>query len=226
MKKLSLVALLALGTLGSVSTIQASELEVSGNIGASSNYIWRGMTQTNDKSSVNGGADLKYNGFYLGTWASNVDFSAYPNANAEVDAYAGYSNTINDFSYDFSYTKIMYPDSHDESDFDEAKIALGYTLGDLTLGTSYLQTTYQEWGGHKPYYAEATASYDFKILSLDTSYGDYEKTGNNYTVGVSKSVKIEGQAVKLALVYASFTSDDITVVPDQKNLFATAKYSF
>ena len=45
-EKLSLVALLALGTLGSVSTIQASELEVSGNIGASSNYIWRGMTQT------------------------------------------------------------------------------------------------------------------------------------------------------------------------------------
>ena len=224
MKNLSLVALLALGTLGSVSTIQASELEVSGNIGASSNYIWRGMTQTKDKSAVNGGVDLKYNGFYLGTWASNVDFGTQ--ANYELDGYVGYSNTINDFSYDFSYTKIMYPDSHDESDFDEAKIALGYTLGDLTLGTSYAQATYQEWGGNKLAYAEATASYDFKILSLDTSYGDYEKTGNNYTVGVSKSVKIEGQAVKLALVYASFTSDDITVVPDQKNLFATAKYSF
>mgnify|MGYP003552256556 FL=1 len=39
MKKLSLVALLALGALGSVSTIQANELEVSGNIGAASNYI-------------------------------------------------------------------------------------------------------------------------------------------------------------------------------------------
>ena len=39
MKKLSLVALLALGTLGSVSTIQANELEVSGNVGAASNYI-------------------------------------------------------------------------------------------------------------------------------------------------------------------------------------------
>ena len=60
MKKLSLVALLALGTLGSVSTIQANELEVSGNVGAASNYIWRGMTQTKDKSSVNGGADENY----------------------------------------------------------------------------------------------------------------------------------------------------------------------
>ncbi|MDD3055102.1 MAG: TorF family putative porin [Aliarcobacter sp.] len=223
MKKLSLVALLALGTLGSVSIIQANELEVSGNVGATSNYIWRGMTQTKDKSSVNGGADLKYNGFYAGTWASNVDFGT--EANFELDAYIGYSNIINDFSYDFSYTKIMYPDSHDESDFDEAKLTLGYLIGDLTLGTSYLQTVYQEWGGHKPSYAEATASYDFKILSLDTSYGDYEDIGTNYTVGVSKSVKIEEQAIKLALVYASFNSD-ASNDKDEKNLFVTAKYSF
>ncbi len=224
MKKLSLVAILALGALGSVSTIQANELEVSGNIGAASNYIWRGMTQTKDKSSVNGGADLKYNGFYAGTWASNVDFGTQ--ANFEVDAYAGYSNTINDLSYDFSYTKYMYPDSKDESDFDEAKLALGYTLGDLTLGTSYSQAMYQEKGGHKPFYIEGTASYDFKILSLDTSYGDYEDVGSNYTVGASKSVKVEGQAIKLALVYASFNSDDSNLLPNEKNLFVTAKYSF
>ena len=44
-----------------------------------SNYIWRGMTQTKDKSSVNGGADLKYNGLYVGTWASNVDFGTQAN---------------------------------------------------------------------------------------------------------------------------------------------------
>lgn len=223
MKKLSLVALLALGTLGSVSTIQASELEVSGNVGAASNYIWRGLTQTRDKSSINGGADLKYNGLYVGTWASNVDFATQ--ANYELDAYAGYSNTINDFSYDFSYIKYMYPDSNDESDFDEVKIMVGYTIGDLLLGTSYSKAVYQEWGGHKPSYIEGTASYDFKILSLDTSYGDYEDVGNNYTVGVSKSLTIEGQAIKLGLIYASLNSD-ISNEENQKNLFVTAKYSF
>ena len=224
MKKLSLAALLALSTFISVSTIQASELEVSGNVGAASNYIWRGMTQTKDKSSVNGGADLKYNGFYVGTWASNVDFDT-SKANFELDGYVGYSNTINDFSYDISYTKYMYPDAKAELDFDEAKIALGYTIGDLSLGTSYSQATYQEWGGHKPSYVEGTVSYDFKILSLDTSYGDYENVGTNYTVGVSKSVKIEGQAIKLALVYASCNSDTSNDL-DEKNLFVTAKYSF
>ena len=40
--------------------------------------------------------------------------------------------------------------------------------------------------------------------------------GSNYTVGVSKSVKIEGQAIKLALVYASFNSDDKDVYKDER----------
>lgn len=223
MKKLSLAALLALGTLGSVSTIQANDLEVSGNVGAASNYIWRGMTQTKDKSSVNGGADLKYNGLYVGTWASNVDFGTQ--ANFEIDGYAGYSNTINDFSYDLSYIKYMYPDSKDQSDFDEAKLALGYTLGDLSLGASYSKAMYQEWGGHKPYYVEGTVSYDFKILSVDASYGDYQDYGRNYTAGISKTVEIEGQSIDLALIYANYNPDD-TTKGDQKNLFVTAKYSF
>ena len=85
---------------------------------------------------------------------------------------------------------------------------------------------YQEKVGHKPFYIEGTASYDIKILSLDTSYGDYEDVGSNYTVGASKSVKVEGQAIKLALVYASFNSDDSNLLPNEKNLFVTAKYSF
>lgn len=70
MRKISLAALIAISTLGTVTSLQASDVEVSGNIGATSNYIWRGMTQTLDKGSVNGGLDLSYEGFYAGTWAS------------------------------------------------------------------------------------------------------------------------------------------------------------
>ena len=49
---------------------------------------------------------------------------------------------------------------------DETKLALGYTLGDLILGTSYSQAMYQEKGGDKLSYVEGTTSYDFKILKL------------------------------------------------------------
>jgi uncharacterized protein (TIGR02001 family) len=47
----------------------------SANIGAVSNYIWRGVTQTGDQAAVQGGIDVAHaSGFYAGTWISNVDF--------------------------------------------------------------------------------------------------------------------------------------------------------
>jgi uncharacterized protein (TIGR02001 family) len=47
----------------------------SANIGAVSNYIWRGVTQTGDQAAVQGGIDVAHaSGFYAGTWASNIDW--------------------------------------------------------------------------------------------------------------------------------------------------------
>ena len=225
MKKFSLAALLALGTLGSVSAVHASDVEVTGNVGATSNYIWRGMTQTRDHASVNGGVDVGYNGFYVGAWASNVDFTTN-SAEYELDGYVGYGNSIGDVTYDLSYVKYMYPDSHDQSNFDEVIAALGYTIGDITLGASYAKTVYVELDdGAKPDYYEATASYDFKILSLDVSYGDYQHSGDNFTVGLSKTVDIYGQSIDLAVIYAEYDASAGSA-NDQDNLLATISYSF
>jgi uncharacterized protein (TIGR02001 family) len=228
MKKLSLAALLALSTLGTVSAVHASDVEVTGNVGATSNYIWRGMTQTRDDASVNGGVDVGYNGFYAGAWASNVDFTTN-SAEYELDGYVGYGNSIGDVTYDLSYVKYMYPDANADADFDEVIFALGYTIGDLTLGASYAKTVYEEWiDGSHPRYVEGTASYDFKIFSLDLSYGDYEKNaalGDNYTVGLSKTLEVYGQSFDVAVVYAEYDADTGSA-DDQNNLFATISYSF
>jgi uncharacterized protein (TIGR02001 family) len=48
---------------------------VSANIGAVSNYIWRGVTQTGDQAAIQGGLDYGHvSGFYAGTWISNIDW--------------------------------------------------------------------------------------------------------------------------------------------------------
>lgn len=224
MKRIYLSALIAVSTLGTVTSLQANDLEVSANIGAASNYIWRGMTQTKDKGAVNGGLDLSYKGFYAGTWASNVDFGT--KANYELDVYGGYAGSIEGLSYDLSYLAYLYPDSKDASDFSEVTLALGYDIDKLSLGVSYSKTVYEEWtGGTKPYYLEGTASYDFGVASLNLSYGDYESSGSNYTVGVSKSFELEGNSLELALNYTKYDSDSGTS-NDQKNLYATITYSF
>ncbi|MGS0730349.1 TorF family putative porin, partial [Shewanella sp. 0m-11] len=76
---------------------------VEANIGATSNYLWRGVTQTDDAVAVQGGIDYSHDsGFYAGTWASNVDFG--DETSYEVDFYAGFAGTIGDeFEYDLSY---------------------------------------------------------------------------------------------------------------------------
>ena len=46
---------------------------VSANVSFASDYIWRGMTQS-DGPAIQGGFDLSHSsGFYLGNWNSNVE---------------------------------------------------------------------------------------------------------------------------------------------------------
>jgi hypothetical protein len=64
-------------SLGGVQTAAAEDPHsFSANIGAVSNYMWRGVSQTQDGPAVQGGLDYAHSsGFYIGTWASNVDFT-------------------------------------------------------------------------------------------------------------------------------------------------------
>ena len=65
------------------------------NIGFVSDYYFRGISQSWHKPAVQGGFDLSHSsGFYAGMWGSNVSPNTYPDANVEIDAYAGYNGTI------------------------------------------------------------------------------------------------------------------------------------
>ncbi|MBK1631971.1 hypothetical protein CKO31_14750 [Thiohalocapsa halophila] len=67
---------LAAMSLASMNTALAQDpWAFSANIGAVSNYIWRGVTQTGDQAAIQGGLDVAHeSGFYAGTWASNIDW--------------------------------------------------------------------------------------------------------------------------------------------------------
>ncbi|WP_299790406.1 TorF family putative porin [uncultured Shewanella sp.] len=99
---------------------------VTGNIGASSNYLWRGVTQTQDAVAVQAGIDYEHDsGLYLGTWGSNVDFG--DTTSYEIDFYAGYSGSVGEeFGYDISYLYYAYPDSDSSVDFGEITAALSW----------------------------------------------------------------------------------------------------
>lgn len=110
---------------------------LSANIGAVSNYIWRGVSQTDDQAAIQGGLDVAHeSGFYAGTWASNVDFGP-GEANYELDVYAGYDFTLpnEDFSLGLNTIYYAYPDGNSDIDFWEIGISGGYKW--VSLGIQY-----------------------------------------------------------------------------------------
>ena len=136
-------ALLSASLLVSAPAAAQDPWSFSANIGAVSNYIWRGVTQTGDQAAVQGGLDVAHDsGFYAGTWVSNIDWGT-PDPNYELDLYTGFGGSVNDdFSYDIGAIYYAYPDGRD-SDF--AEIAVSGTFKWFTLGTAY--TVYGENDG-------------------------------------------------------------------------------
>jgi uncharacterized protein (TIGR02001 family) len=68
---------------------------VTTNIGFVSDYYARGVSQSWHKPAVQGGFDIAHSsGFYAGVWGSNITPNTYPDANAEIDAYAGYNGSV------------------------------------------------------------------------------------------------------------------------------------
>ncbi len=153
----SLITTAVLGALAAPSFVFAadtsatSDLTVAYNIGLYSQYIFRGLTQTDRSPALQGGVDLTHSsGFYLGAWASNISwlrdnnnaYSTAPTAayekggRIELDIYGGYRYTFaNGVGVDLGALQYLYPGSR--SSGGEGNWASAYTTelyGALSYG--------------------------------------------------------------------------------------------
>ena len=123
--KLGAVLLSAAGACAFASTSHAGEW--SANAAMTSNYIWRGLTQTENEAAVQGGIDYAAdNGFYIGTWASNVNYGPSDVYSYEHDVYAGFAFDTGAISWDVGYLYYNY-DKEANFDFGEVYLCLLYT---------------------------------------------------------------------------------------------------
>ena len=216
--KLSLISAVA---VSAITTTAMAEIEVSANIGATNNYVWRGMTQDFNKAAVQGGVDLAMDGFYLGTWTSNAW------NDTEVDGYAGYAGEINGLGYDLGYIKYGYLDAP-LGNFDEAYLGLSYDFGTASIGATYSMGM-GDWRGTTTEVPDDIAL-DLSIpvmqgYSLDLAAGDYDTYGNRYSAGISKSF----DKIDFSIAYSKFAADTGTGNAgqiDQKNVIVSAGTSF
>ena len=82
------------------------------NIGATSDYVFRGISQTDNDPTIQGGIDLGYGILYAGWWASGLDFEAGLNdAQVEMDWYGGIKPTWGKATFDLGVIYYTYPGS-------------------------------------------------------------------------------------------------------------------
>jgi len=128
--------IVATALLGASAVAQA---ELSANIAAASNYLFRGITQTGDSAAVSGGLDYSHeSGLYVGTWASNVNF-----ANVELDLYGGFGGDLDvgdGLGYDVGTILYHYPGCN----FHDCDYAEAY--GNLNYGIVSGGINYTYWG--------------------------------------------------------------------------------
>lgn len=99
--------------------------QLSANAGITNNYLWRGLTQSNNEAAVSGGLDYAHeSGFYAGTWASNVEYASDDTYSYEHDIYFGFSGG-DELSYDVGWLYYNY-DEINKFDFHEVYGTLGY----------------------------------------------------------------------------------------------------
>jgi len=80
---------------------------LSGNITATSTYLWRGVPQTSD-AALQGGIDYTMPvGFHVGAWTSNVSNST--NSGSELDVTVGFGGEVKGLSYDAGLIVYMFP---------------------------------------------------------------------------------------------------------------------
>ncbi len=88
------------------------------NVGIVSQYVYRGLAQTNGNPAIQGGIDYVYKGsFYVGAWLSNSsyysDLMTGASSSLEVDGYAGYKGKFaGDWNYDVGYLHYDYPGTY------------------------------------------------------------------------------------------------------------------
>lgn len=113
---------------------------ISGSVWLTTDYVFRGVSNTDNDPAVQGSLDYTYKGFYVGIWGSNTDFS---DAHIEIDYYGGYSGEVGNFGYDLMAIYYSYPDSgaNPTLDFFEAHLGATYKFAGVflepTIGAGY-----------------------------------------------------------------------------------------
>jgi uncharacterized protein (TIGR02001 family) len=198
MKKnlLALAAVLVASALPAVSYAQFSA-----NVSLTSDYRYRGISQTRVKPAIQGGVDYGLPaGFYIGAWATNIKWikDLGGDADYEVDLYGGLKGELaKDLSYDVGVLTYQYPSNKLNPSANTTELYGALTYGPFTGKYSHSVTdTFANPDSKNSFYVDLSATFEVEGFSVVPHVG-YQKikgtfsdvaTYTDYSLTVSKEV--------------------------------------
>ncbi len=191
MKKLLAGAALAALALPSAAFAEEGEgIDVSVTLTGSTNYQWRGVSQTDNQPAVFAAVSASYKGFYAGAGTENVDFAGI---DQEYDLWAGYALPLGKAKLDLGVVRYGYVDAPTNIDTTEIKGALTVPVGKVSLtGAVYHTWDYFGTDADATYFEASAAMPVNDKLSLSGAFGHQTVDGlfnyNTWNLGASYAV--------------------------------------
>ena len=197
----------------------AGELSLDGTLAVTSDYRFRGISQSNDDVAMQGSINLNHDsGFHVGLWGSSINFNSVGNEDAtlELDYTAGYAFAVADVAVDVGYIYYTYPNdgSNDNNDYGEVYAAADWK--GVNVGVNWTDDGYGKSG--KATYVFGGYSYELGFVTLGAEVGETFLDSATFANGDDKYMNFEVSAtvtllekldVELAYVGTDLSKNDI-----------------
>lgn len=161
---------------------------VSGSMALTTNYVFRGLSQTANLPAVQGSLTYTFPvGLYLNAWASNVKFTD-STASIEIDTIIGIRRSIGEnFTYDINLDRYNYPGASATA-YNELNTLFNYRF--LQAGISYSSNVYNShtagtyFNGGINYQIPQKFAFNLENVTIIALIGRYDlggAAGNSYT---------------------------------------------
>ena len=174
---------------------------LTGNVMLTSDYAFRGISQTNEKAAIQGGFDYSHGptGLYVGTWASSVGFGE---TGLENDIYAGWAKTWGDFGINIGAIHYDYP-SISVLNTDEVYVAGTWKWFTLKYSNAISDRFFGVLDGTNSAYAELNFAYTFPgDWMLGAHYGTTMFDGSDAANGVANNSEFDYDDYKVSIAKA------------------------
>lgn len=170
------VALMSFAASASASDITpppaGREFSWSVNAAITSDYVFRGVSQSDNDAAVSAGIDFAYGILYAGLWASSVD-ETFVNGNTEIDYYVGIKPVLGPATFDFGVLYYTYPGASEwpsgENEVLELKAGISGEIVPNLSGTGVVYWSPEGLGDTGEYWVyEGSLAYSLPKVSVFT----------------------------------------------------------